>query len=67
MYKVNYQPTQTTTNTNTTNTSCRTSINQDSDETVPEAQDTADGVEDVMLGSTVARDEDGTEIMECIR
>ena len=36
------------------------------DETVSDAQDTADGVDDVMLGSTVVRDEDSAEIMEYI-
>ena len=33
-------------------------------ENIPEAQDTADGVDDVMFGSIVVRDEDGAEIME---
>ena len=33
---------------------------------MPNAQDTADGVGDVMLGSTVVRDEDSAEIMEYI-
>ena len=33
---------------------------------MPNAQDTADGVGDVMLGSIVVRDEDGTEIFEDI-
>ena len=47
-------------------TSCTFAIKQDSDENVSEAQDTADGVDDVMLGSTVVRDEDSAEIMEYI-
>ena len=36
------------------------------DDDVPEAQDTADGVGDVILGSIVVRDEDGAEILEDI-
>ena len=47
-------------------TSCTFAIKQDSDENVSEAQDTADGVDDVMLGSFVVRDEDGAEIFDDI-
>ena len=47
-------------------TSCTCSIKEDSDKTVPEAQDTADGVEDVMLWSIVVRNEDGAEIFDDI-
>ena len=47
-------------------TSFTTSRKDDSDENVPEAEDTADGVGDVMLGTVVERDEDGAEIMEYI-
>ena len=43
-------------------TSWTCSIKQDPDDDVPEAQHTADGVSDVMLGSIVVRDEDGAEI-----
>ena len=41
-------------------------VKQDPDENVPEAQHTTDGVGDVILGSTVVRDEDGAEILEDI-
>ena len=37
------------------------------DETVSDAQDTADGVDDVMLGSIVERDEDGAETFDDIQ
>ena len=48
-------------------TSWKSSIKHNSDENVPEAQHTTDGVDYVMLGSNVVRDEDGAETMECIR
>ena len=41
-------------------------ITHDSDKNVPVAQDTADGVDDVILGSPVVRDEDGAEIFNGI-
>ena len=47
-------------------TSWTCSIKQDPDDDVPEAQHTADGVWDVILGSIVVPDEDGAEILDYI-
>ena len=43
-------------------TRCICAVEQDSDENVPQAQNTADSIDDVMLGSIVVRDEDGAEM-----
>ena len=45
-------------------TSWKSSIKHNSDENVPEAQHTTDGVDYVMLRSTVVRDKDGAEILD---
>ena len=47
-------------------TSCTVAVEQDSNENVSEAQDTADDVGDVVLGYAVVRDEDGAEIFDDI-
>ena len=44
-------------------TSWKSSIKHNSDENVPEAQHTTDGVDYVILRSTVVRDKDGAEIL----
>ena len=55
-----------TTISNVRNITIKRCPSEKNDETVPDAQRTADGVHYVMLGSTVVRDEDRAEIMEYI-
>ena len=59
-----YSPPTVTKPTNITGCTCP--MKQKSDENVPEAQDTADGVGDVMPESTVVRDKDSAEIFDDI-